>query len=333
MKRCSEIDKANRIFLEKFGKEVNFERAIFLGWYCATRDCAFCYMSTQNAKTNAIRTKESIIAEAILCKKLGWKIGFLSGGNKAYKKIDFMELLENLNKVYGKIWLNIGILKKPEMEKFCEYSSGIIGAVETMNEKLRRKFCPSKPIRKIESMFKVARELGLKRGITIILGLGESIEDFEKVRDFIKRNEIEKINYYSLNPQKGTIFENAPPIEKEYHALWVAKTRLEFNNINIHAGIWKNKTDNVAILLKAGANGITKFPAIKYFGTNEAKSIENGVKISGRKLIGTFTKLPKVNWEKIVYSLKIDDKIKKKVYTKLKNYLKLMNKHKKINKN
>jgi hypothetical protein len=47
--------------------------------------------------------------------------------------------------------------------------------------------------------------------------------------------------------------------------------------------------------LKAGADSITKLPAIKYFGKKPAFEIEEGAKKAGREFIGTLTTYPKVD--------------------------------------
>src|SRR3989338_1167379 len=143
------IDKANKTYLENFPANTCFERAIFFSWYCGTGDCKYCYMSTQPKKPLARRTTESLIAEVILCKKLGWNIGFLSGGHKAYTAEGFEELLKKISTAAEeKIWINIGALKEDEIKIFLPYIKGVVGAIEILDPKLHKKICPSKPIEK-----------------------------------------------------------------------------------------------------------------------------------------------------------------------------------------
>jgi biotin synthase-like enzyme len=82
-------------------KEVYFERAIFLSWYCSKGDCAFCYMSTQKNKIEnpklAKRRKETILAESVISKMCDWREEFLSGGFDSY---DVEELIDITKKVY-----------------------------------------------------------------------------------------------------------------------------------------------------------------------------------------------------------------------------------------
>jgi len=323
------IIKAQEIYKKNFPLTTNFERAIFFSWYCATRDCTFCYMSTQkNEGKIARRTQESILAELIICKKLKWDIGFLSGGHKAYTTIGFLDLLKSINKVINqKIWINIGPLNEKELKLYKPYIKGVVASIETINPKLHDKVCPSKPIKPFESMLTTAKRLKLKRAITIILGLGESLHDFNLLKCFIEKYNIEKIHIYALNPQKGTMFENTKSPTAEYQAYWIAKTRIAFPKIDIQCGIWTDKIERVSLLLQAGANSISKFPAIRYFNSKQAKEIEKQSRKAKRKFIGSLTKLPSIDIDDEMNKLKVSKKNKLKVKQKLFQYLRTMKKN------
>jgi biotin synthase-like enzyme len=324
------MKSAENAYLKNFKPTACFERAIFFSWYCSIGDCAFCYMSTQpkgNAK-KAVRSVESLLAEAILCKKLGWDIGFLSGGCNAYTLEGFNDLLSKLHEVLGeKIWINVGVVSKDNLKRFSPYIKGVVGSVETINLKIHDKVCPSKPIKPIEKMFDDAEELKIAKAMTIILGLGETIDDFGLLKSFIKRHNITKIHFYGLNPQKGTIFEKSKPPSDEYQAEWIARTRIEFPKIDIQCGIWEDRVDRVGLLLKAGANSVSKFPALRKFNSKPAKEIESQAKSAGRKFTGTLTKLPAIDIDKEVDILDLDDILKKKVKEKLKRYINKMKKN------
>ena len=121
-----------------------------------------------------------------------------------------MRLLFLIKNIYSinkeKLWLNIGVLNKKELKLFKPYIKGVCGAVECINPKVHNKICPSKPIKEIENMFKICNELKLKKAITIILGVGESLKDIELLKKFIKKNKIDndycKTNrfFYHLRP-------------------------------------------------------------------------------------------------------------------------------------
>jgi biotin synthase-like enzyme len=282
-------------------KTTHFERAIFLSWYCAKGDCKFCYMSTQKSlikdPRKARRSAASILAEALLCKKLGWKIEFLSGGYESYTRQELLFLIKNIKKIYGKrLWLNIGVLNEKDLSLFKPYIEGVCGAVECINPKIHDKVCPSKPIKEIESMFKVCNKLGLKKAMTLILGLGETLNDFPPLKKFIEKNKINKITFYRLKPQKNTAFEKAKPITKEYYAEWVKLTRKNFPKIQIVVGSWLTHLDEISLLLNSGADAITKFPSIRLFNSRYAKKIEQEAKKAKRKFIGTLTKLPRMSY-------------------------------------
>ena len=311
-------------------KKIYFERAIFLSWYCSKADCKFCYMSTQKNKIKnprlARRTKESILAETLLCKLLNWKIEFLSGGYESYEFNELVELIKNIKTVYGKkLWLNIGTLNRKELTTLKPYIQGVSGAVECINPKLRKQLCPSKPLKDIENMLKLCDKLALKKSITIILGLGETIKDFKHLKKFIQKYKINQITFYRLKPQKETIFENAIPIKKEYYAEWIRLTKKAFPKIKIIAGSWLTHLDEVSLLLKSGAEGITKFPSIKKFNSEYTKQIEKEVKKAGMEFESNLTKKPKIKIEKELDMLKLNQKLKQRIEFKLRQYLDSMN--------
>ena len=266
-------------------KKVYFERAIFISWYCSLGDCTYCYMSTQKNliedPEKAKRSTSSLLAEAYLCKKLGWKIGNLAAGYGSYTHDSILELVKNIYEIYGKkFWLNIGVLPEKTIVALQPYLEGIYGAVETVNLDIHKKVSPNKPIAQIENMFKICDKYNLKKAMTFIVGMGETIQDFEKLKEFINKNKVDKIVFYALNPIKGTMFEKSSGPEIEYYLEWIQKTRKTFPDIQITAGPWVNRVGSVKMMLDAGANAITKFPAIKLFNSKHAKTIENEIKES-----------------------------------------------------
>lgn len=306
--------------------KIHFHRAIFLSWYCSKGDCKFCYMSTQKAKIKdpklARRTKESILAEVIICKILNWKIEFLSGGYESYDFRELVELIKDIKKIYGKkLWLNIGTLNEKELIQLKPYVEGICGAVECINSTLRKELCPSKPLEDIEKMFQICDKLRLKKSITIILGLGENTGDFKELKKFIQKHKINQITFYRLKPQKETIFENAEPITRKYYAEWIKSTKKTFPKIKIIAGSWLTHLDEISLLLKSGAGGITKFPAIKKFNSKYAKEIEKQVGKAGMEFKSNLTKRPIINIKKELGGLKLKKESTQGIEIKLRQYL------------
>jgi len=157
--------------------------------------------------------------------------------------------------------------------------------------------------------------------------LGEKLFDFKYLRDFINKNKLDRITFYRLKPQKGTIFEGKKGPEIDYYVEWVKKTRKEFPKIKIVVGSWLTHLDEIHLLLEAGADSITKFPSIRKFNTKYAKKIEDEAKKAGRKFDGTLTKVPKVDLEKELSKLDIDKKLKNNIKIKLGDYLERMGKN------
>lgn len=325
------IKKAEKVYLSNFDSAVLFERAIFFSWGCSIGDCTFCYMSTQPKEKILKETKRSdasLLAEFILSKQLGWDIGFFTGGIGIFAPVELEELLKKIIVITEeKIWLSIGPIAKPLLIRYSPYIRGIVGSTETINPKLHKIICPSKPLAPYERMFEFADELGLKKAMTFIVGMGETRDDFLLLKTFIEKYKINKIHVYGLIPQKGTPFENVSRPTKEEQAWWIAQLRIAFPKLDIQCGIWEDRTDYLSLLLKAGANSISKFKATKLFGTDTAKRIEEESATAGRMFLGTLTEVPAVNWKKIVYDLPFEENLKKNILEKLEQYLTSMKKN------
>lgn len=286
------LKKSNEVTLTNHGNSITLERAIFLSWWCDKGDCAFCYMSSQKPRIadpkKARRNFNSILAEAELVRRIGWNVEFLSGGYGSFSTDEIKNISRGIYNITKKpVWLNVGITG--DLEVYGEEIVGITGAVETANPELHHKICPSKPMEQIADMLQKAGELGFKKAITIILGLGETPEDLKYLFNIIKDWGIDRVIFYSLNPHKDTPYENTSQPTSLYYAGMVAATRIKFPQLEIIAGTWVDNLANIGPLILAGANGLTKFPLFKMFASNQGRRVEEEVKWAGRKMEGTFT--------------------------------------------
>lgn len=288
------LEKANQITLKRHGNHITLERAVFLSWWCDKGDCAFCYMSAQKPRIQdpqkARRKVNAILAEAELVKRMGWNIEFLSGGYGSFTTPEIKGISEKILQITGKpVWLNVGVT--PDLEAYGQEVVGITGAVETANPVLHDQICPSKSLEDVVEMLENAGEMGFKKAITIILGLGETPADLKYLFDLIDDLGIHRIIFYSLNPHKDTPYADTPQPASLYYAGVVAATRIKFPELEIITGTWQDNLANIGPLILAGANGLTKFPLFKMLGTNYGRKVEEEVKWSGRELVGTFTDL------------------------------------------
>ncbi|MDR2966505.1 MAG: radical SAM protein [Methanobacteriaceae archaeon] len=316
------IKKANKLSLKNNFLTITLERAIFLSWWCDKGNCKFCYMSTQKNKISdpkkAKRKINSILAESELCKRLGWNIEFLSGGYKSFTTEKIKKIATDIFTISNEpVWLNIGITE--DLEKYGEEIIGITGAIETANPKLQEEVCPSKPIHEISHMLDRSKDLGFKNAITIVLGIGETPDDIDYLIRYIKNHRIDRVIFYSINPHKGTEFENYPQPASLYYAGVVATIRLTFPNIEIICGTWSDNLANIGILILSGANGITKFPLFKMFGTKYGKRVEKEVYWTGRKLKGTFTDEKKLGPPESEFNSDLNKYLKRYINESLKN--------------
>ncbi|WP_321422644.1 radical SAM protein [uncultured Methanobacterium sp.] len=286
------LQEANQITLAEHGNQITLERAIFLSWWCDKGDCSFCYMSSQKPliqdPKKARRRVEAILAEAEMVRRMGWNIEFLSGGYGAFTTPEIKNIATEIHQITDNpVWLNVGITS--ELDVYGEEVTGVTGAVEVANPELHRKICPSKPLNDITGMLTEAGDLGFKKAITIILGLGETPEDLQYLWEMIQDLEIDRIIFYSLNPHPDTPYADTPQPASLYYAGVVAATRIKFPQLEIITGTWVDNLANIGPLILAGSNGITKFPLFKMFGTRYGRRVEEEVHWTGRKLQGTFT--------------------------------------------
>ena len=321
----SAIEQANQVYNDNFKPITWFERAIFMSWFCAKPTCKFCYMYSIKDHIKhpkkARRRLESILAETLICKICNWEIGFISAGIASWSTSELKEVLQAMHKITGKKqWLNLGVLKESQIKELLPYVEGLTGTVETVIDG-RENIVPDKPLDKIDEMFQLCDRYNLKKTITLIIGLGETIEEFPKLIELVKKWNLDRINFYRLVPHENTEYKKGPTTE--YYVEWIAKTRIAFPKIQIVAGSWPDKTIEIPMLLKAGANAITKLPAIKFFGKKPAFEIEQGSEKAGRKFIGSLTKYPKVNIDIELNKLDIGEALRSRIKNK---YLKYYNK-------
>jgi biotin synthase-like enzyme len=288
------LAEANALTLKHHGSHVTLERAIFLSWWCSVASCAFCYMAKQKERLSgaekAKRAPWRILAEAELMRRLGWEVEFLSGGYGAYTLEELRLLAEMVAyAAQSKVWLNVGVLSGEELEQLGRAVEGVTGSVECVSKKLRSEIVPGKPLAPIKRMLIEAKEMGYATGITIILGLGESVADTYTLLELIQELKLDRITIYALNPHRGTRYENSPPPASLYQAGVIAAVRISFPEVKIISGTWVDQLPNIGIALLAGANGITKFPLFSMFGTRHGRKVEEEVRHAGRELLGTFS--------------------------------------------
>ncbi|MCC7573380.1 MAG: radical SAM protein [Candidatus Methanofastidiosum sp.] len=291
------LEKLNKAFelTEKNFDSINIQRAIFLSYHCDLRDCKFCYMSTiRSGPKKGLRSIESLFAEAFLVRMADWKVEFLSSGYGVYDTKKIVNIAKGIASITGEpVWLNTGILEKEDLSLFSNELKGVTASIETFTEDLFQKLCPSKSWNKLMDFLDIADELCFKKGVTIILGIGEKQEDLQNLFELIKDYKIDRVTFYSLNPHKETIFEGSVPPPSLYYFDVVSETRLMFPKLEIITGIWSDRINLVGPLLMAGSNGITKFSWQKFYGSKLGKTLTSEIKefekISKRRFIGSMT--------------------------------------------
>lgn len=325
------IDKADKVYWENFNGDTWFGRCIFLSFYCELGTCTFCFRSTQkkNIKNpqKARRSLASVLSEALLIKGLGWRIEFLTGGYGIMKDEELLRVTKLVKHVFGQdeMWVNLGEIGTEMLDEFKPYVQGIYSSIETVNPQLHKTVCPDKPIQPYVEM--IERSPEFKHGMAIIIGLGETREDWDITEEFIRQNGFKRVTVYALRPVGGTPFTKGP--DSLEVAWWIAKMRIAFPKMEIIAGSAKYRIPELSLFLKAGANGITKLPATNIFNKKEGVMVEEEVKKAGRTFISKFS-CPDIHkeadWEGMINALDLTDEEKEKLKTTLYRYLDNMSK-------
>lgn len=322
------IEKAGQVYAANFKPVTWFGRCIFLSWYCDVGTCQFCFRSTIKHKIrhaqSAKRDVAGILADAIIGKTLGWRIEFLTGGYRIFSFEEMLEICRLVSAVYGeRIWINLGTVSEEQLRLLEPYVEGVCASIECVNPVLHEKICPDKPIKPYSEMLKTAKRLGFKTSATIVIGLGESQSDFDALAEFITLHSLDRITFYALKPVVGTPYTKSP--EPEEYAWWIAQTRIQFPNLEIMAGLTPRRAEDYAgLILRAGANALTKFPAVKRFGSPQAAEIERQAREAGRRLQGSLTVMPEADWDGQADVLPAEDNLKERIKKKLAEYTSLM---------
>ncbi len=324
------IEEAEKTYWENFNGEAWLGRCIFLSFYCSIGTCDFCFRSVaDNKKVDPIKARRSlgsVLTEALLIKAFDWRIEFLTGGYGIYPPDELERYAMLVSKILGeKIWLNLGVMSPKQLSGLKEYVEGVVASLETLEPTLHKKTCPDKPIEPYNKMLDFAETEGFKRSITLVIGLGEDENHWKYVEEYIKKRPLDRITVYALRPVKGTPYEKGPT--PQYLAWWIAKLRTTFPKIEIIAGTAEYRIPEISLLLRAGANAITKLPATKIFNTEKALQVEEEVKKARRKWISKLSSEDPnnaCNWEEKINDLPITDEEKESVKNTLNRYLKMM---------
>ncbi len=286
------LEEAHSTYASHFKPEAWFERTLYISWQNAF-NCTLCRMTKNVVPSNPLSAKRShasLLAEAHLAKQLNWKVQLSTG----YLAPSTQGLTETCKKIVDitqeKIWLDTRPLVGSDIDLVKPYIQGINAPLETINKGIRKRMHPSPTLHHYLTMFDDAAHL--RKGVTIVLGMGETLHDVQELHHFMEMNHIDKVTFLPLIPHKNTPFKKSP--SSFYMTRWIAETRIAFPKINIIAGTWKGRVAEVGLFLKAGANAITKFPAVRRFNSEDAQSIEQEVITAKRTFLSTITNMEKM---------------------------------------
>ncbi len=255
-------------FKRNHKNEYKFARAIFGSWYCSIRDCKFCFLSTQkNTKPYISKRRiESIIAEALIIKKLNGELENFTGGVLGNDYSELIKITKLLYYIFEEpIWINLNVVPLKIWDEIKKYVKGLIYSTETFNEKLHNFVAPSKPLKPVENLYNFLDSEKKLKGATLIVGLGESWRDIKITNEFLETWQVNQLNLYGLKPIPKTIYENKviPPLP--YLLFWISEIRINNSKLTISASKSYRYINEYPFFYKAGANYYSKLRFINDF--------------------------------------------------------------------
>ncbi len=299
------LHEAETAYVAHWSKNVFFNRQIFFDAYCK-QECSMCYLTPpqkESTPMHAPRSLHSLLAEAYLCRQLGWKISLI-GDARSHSISDLIEMCKHVAIITGeRPWLNAGILSHNDLDLLKPYIEGVLAPIETANRQVYKEICPKKSITPLITML---NETPTKRGINIILGVGERLPDIDDLFAFMKNNQIRRVMFQIPTVRR----EGSESPSSFYIARWIAETRIAFPNCEIIAATHFSRAAEVSLFLKAGANEITGFPAVSLFNSEAAKIITQEAQNAGRFLMSNLTE---INALRTLTQVNADQEIKEKL--------------------
>ncbi len=301
------LEEADIAYHSNFSKDVFFECPVLLSRIPEHLSDSTILFDVKAPR----RSSSSVEAEVHLCKQLGWR-PVLRVEPSLYS---FQESFEIIKRAAGisdkKIDVAMGALARNDLDMLRPYVRSIIARIETVNRGIQKRIIPNKEI--LAYLTTLGEAKGFERGIDVTLGIGETLDDITGLLRFVETHAINKVTYF-LSAKQATQRRNPSSF---YVARWIAETRIHFPKICIVTGTLPQREAEVGLFLKAGANAITQFPALKFFNSEFSQVIEEECRIAKRTLQGTLTDYSQL--ESLDRSL-----IKEEVRGKLEKYIATM---------
>lgn len=200
------------------------------------------------------KKKEDFIKKGLQAKKIGVDRIVVPSGWMGYDLPDiFLEYLEELiKKVNVPVWGAFGTISKESLQALKEVGlNGYDCGIETTNQKVFNYMRPGDDFDKRIETLRNAKELGLSTGTSLVVGIGETIEDIVKGIELMKELEVDFAALWPFSPCPYTEMESwdipNPFLVSKILALMV----LNLKHANITAD---TRPQNLKWGIRAGAN-------------------------------------------------------------------------------
>ena len=273
------------IYQQRFKKEAYFEWPMLLHEIIEHADFDTSMMPVlQQREPRPQKPFAALIAEMHIAHHLGWHAPIVAPAKTQTEQL--LQFVTKAASIQNKsVWLYTTPIHAAALDAFRPYLQGVASLLGTVNRDIYHHMFPNIPFTEHLAMFDDATKC--KKGAAILLGIGESLHDIKTLKEFIASNHLNRIIFIPVTPSRYTTYTRPPT--SFVVARWIAETRIAHPDMEIVAGTTADRAAEVSLFLRAGANAITKFPAIKLFNTDAARIIEMEVKNAGREFTSTLT--------------------------------------------
>jgi biotin synthase-like enzyme len=222
--------------------------------YCSWRAYHGVMKNAANAKIN----KEEAVARAIRIRQAGIKRVYLVSGWMGDSLPDyFFDYIEALKKnAYIDVVTTFGPVNKTDLMALKEIGvTSVSCGLETTNKEIFRRIKPGDNFEARLKTLQDAKELGFKTATNFIIGVGESLKDYDDGVRLVEQLGIDYLSLGSFCPTPFTEMESWDRPSPYFVAQIAAAARISFPDIDIATCFdCDNSSVNLAWGIKCGAN-------------------------------------------------------------------------------
>lgn len=260
------FQKARRERHRYFGDKIFLYGFLYIGTYCRN-NCNFCFYRSSNTNLERYRKDaESILDAARLLADSGVHLIDLTMGEDPQMFNDSTGGFEGLTHLVARVKEETGLPVMVSPGVVPERILSLLASAgadwfacyqETHNRELFGKLRPGQDFDERFNVKKLAHRHGMLTEEGILVGVGETDEDFSLTLEAVRELNVEQVRAMNFVPQAGTPMENLPAPDPSEELRRIAELRIHFPDKLIPATLDVEGLAGLKRRLDAGANVVT----------------------------------------------------------------------------